>query len=138
MVLADAPELPYGELTDHWMNDIYGGAKGTETLDHITNEVGSRKEAIAIIVGEQAVSEFSGQPTGQVIQHLTAWHQIVADRCSEKYLKLRKGWLDRDAANRDPELETLNGIRMGVHRAMVAQQNTTYTQHPKARPFFTL
>ncbi len=85
--------------------------------------------APTLVVGElhpTLVISSSYPRHGQVAQGLSDWHQYLAEQCSEVYSHLTSDpegpTLDREKANTDKELQTLQAVRRGVRRAM----NTHY------------
>ncbi len=59
------------------------------------------------------------------VMYLAGWHATLRADCSEMYRTLRQQdpELSREQANQNPELEILNGIRRGVHRALVREEH---------------
>jgi len=115
--------VSYEALTQHWIRDIHEEAKGTETLDILSANLGSRQEAIAAIVDVTASGHFDGT-RGEVTQQLARWNSYVRNRCSERFENLvgpGKNKKTREQANADPLLYDLNGIRMGVQRALARE-----------------
>jgi hypothetical protein len=64
---------------------------------------------------------------GEEVQYLTQWHTSVRADCSSRFRELKetKPNADRAELNQERDLQLLNGIRRGVHRAMVKSLGRT-------------
>lgn len=78
---------------------------------------------VASQITEYVAPDFLGNlpGLGQQVEYLTAWYSSVKGDCSITFSYLRKEspTLSREDLNATRELQLLNGIRRGVHRAMV-------------------
>jgi len=112
-------------LTDTALRDVNNGQKSFETLDALIEHTGSRTEAVAILIEMTASSDFMGTH-GESIVGLAGWNEYLRSRCSERYQALATVLSagqnpSRQEVNQDKLLQDLNGIRRGVHRALVRQ-----------------
>lgn len=118
----------YEALTKKWMRDVRDPMKA-ELLDQLTDELGSRREAIAGIVAVTASGHFDTHRH----HNLAAWRASLREECSSHYraLRTREERKAREAGcippsrhelNQDPTLYDMNALKLGVHRAMVAEQ----------------
>jgi hypothetical protein len=94
----------------------------SETLDVLTETMGDRVDAIAALTATVAPGFSHDQPEHE---YLNDWHSFVRADCSSTYDRLRTAnpGASREEINQDDNLQILNGIRRGVHMAIVRYQN---------------
>ncbi|HUD10448.1 MAG TPA: hypothetical protein VMR28_02125 [Candidatus Saccharimonadales bacterium] len=94
----------------------------------------SLDEAACIITEEEVVTSFCSaiSSRGQETEYLASWHSSVRSDCSKKFknLKEQNPLSGREIINQDKDLQLLNGIRRGVHRAMVRNQRLPAISYP--------
>jgi hypothetical protein len=108
--------VSYEDLTDRWISDVHEGRKGTETLDSLTEAMGSRTEAIAGILEVTAPGHFDC-PVGERIEHLTRWRSNLSARITDTYQILLEEGFSPETANANPLLIDIRAIQLGVRRA---------------------
>ncbi len=119
--------VSYEVLTQHWLADLQDGVKSAHTLELLTEQSGSRQEAIAFMVEVSAAGHFEGT-RGQATHQLAQWNHYLRRVCSSRYERLAgigASTAERQAANSDPILYDLNGIRKGVQRALSREHGYT-------------
>lgn len=108
--------------TDRLVAHFHSGAM---LLDTVSEQTGSRQEAMSVIVADTASSFISEQTVsrrGQAANHLSDWHRSLKIRSSNIFAALTdpasEQPMSRNDANHTPELEALHAVRRGVGRAM--------------------
>ena len=120
-------------LPDEATDKLLGQFERTpETLEQLMATGLSLDEAVCEITELIASGFYQPLPTdtvpyaprGREIEYLARWHSSVRADCSAKFesLKDQNPTTPKEELNQVRELQLLNGIRRGVHRAMVRSQ----------------
>jgi len=91
-----------------------------EAVPAMVDEGMARIDAIASIACMEVETVFKEVEPAKKAEGLSLWNAIVQSRCEERFSELRDVMPNtpRELINEDPDLETLNGIRRGIRRAM--------------------
>ncbi|MHB1865168.1 MAG: hypothetical protein ACYCPS_03335 [Candidatus Saccharimonadales bacterium] len=99
-----------------------------ETIDLLVNEGMALEDAVCLVTQWVATSFCEGLSPGKELNYLSSWNKSVRTDCSIKFFILLEDdpTLRREDVKNDKNLQILNGIRRGVHRAMKRTQNSLH------------
>lgn len=123
--MSEYQPMPPNQATVKLLNQ-FKRTPSPNTLEQLVETGLTLDEAVCQITEFVATGFCVGLPThGHETEYLGMWHYLLRADCSEKFaeLKDKKPTATREELNQDRELQLLNGIRRGVHRAMVRNQN---------------
>lgn len=132
MSMSEKVLLTPSEATAKLLNQ-FESYPSPNTLTQLAEESGSLAEAACWITAHVATTFCSALDSrGQETEYLSKWHRSVKKECSVLYdaLLAIDPTMSREDVNQGRSLQLLNGIRRGVHRAMVRNQklpNYRYT-----------
>ncbi len=132
MAFEEALVTPPYEAVDKLLGQLLVGG---ETFETIERQTGNPLEAATVITTlvtgtftHGLYKEFGPrQGKHEEALYLSRLHRTAKKRCSELYSELKdeEPTISKEELNHDRELLMLNGIRRGVHRAMVEANNRT-------------
>ena len=126
--MPEAKSLPPDEATARL---LYQFSRRPSELEQMVDQGIELDEAVCQLTEALAngfyIPSFETVPMtlrGREVEYLAQWHLFVKGLCSDNYRALRhqRPELSREELNQLEDLQLLNGIRRGVHRAMVDNQ----------------
>lgn len=127
--MPEKPQLPPSEATANLLEQF---EQFPGVLEQAVETDRSLSDAVCdvtfFVVTESwaPISDGVPQPdTGPETEHLEQWHSSLQAECVEKFEALRTQNPDMSEReiNLDKELQLLNGVRRGVYRALVRNQD---------------